>query len=236
MPYFYYIADQIPIVPEHVWSKISNPVTYADSNPVGDRRVHGQAVQRRRTSPTWPTRTTGSRASPRSPRCCTRRSPPTTRPTRTWPPARRSGAASSSRTSRRSTPRRSPDNHYWFPPIANVSLIPNLTVPGLNNVAVRQAMAYAIDRNKVVADRRVRRRAGRQPDRHRDADVHQLDGHRRREPVQLPLQPGQGEADPDQRGLQDGHRTGSSSPRPASRCRSRSSTSAATRTGSPRCR
>ena len=44
---------------------------------------------------------------------------------------------------------KSPDNHYWFPPIANVSLIPNLTVPGLNNVAVRQAMAYAIDRNKV---------------------------------------------------------------------------------------
>src|ERR1700730_8152339 len=33
VPYFYYIADQIPIVPEHVWSKISNPVTYADSNP-----------------------------------------------------------------------------------------------------------------------------------------------------------------------------------------------------------
>src|SRR5580658_5548451 len=30
VPYFYYIADQIPIVPEHVWSKISNPVTYAD--------------------------------------------------------------------------------------------------------------------------------------------------------------------------------------------------------------
>jgi peptide/nickel transport system substrate-binding protein len=30
-----------------------------------------------------------------------------------------------------------------------VSLIPNLTAPGLNDVAVRQAMAYAIDRNKV---------------------------------------------------------------------------------------
>ena len=35
VPYFYYIADQIPIVPEHVWSKISNPVTYADSDPIG---------------------------------------------------------------------------------------------------------------------------------------------------------------------------------------------------------
>ncbi len=35
VPYFYYIADQIPIVPEHIWSTIANPVTYADSNPVG---------------------------------------------------------------------------------------------------------------------------------------------------------------------------------------------------------
>src|SRR3984885_7100155 len=34
VPYFYYIADQVPIVPEHVWSKIANPVTYADSNPI----------------------------------------------------------------------------------------------------------------------------------------------------------------------------------------------------------
>jgi peptide/nickel transport system substrate-binding protein len=44
---------------------------------------------------------------------------------------------------------KSQDNHYWFPPVASVSLVPNLTVPGLSDVAVRQAMAYAIDRNKV---------------------------------------------------------------------------------------
>ena len=35
VPYFYYFANQVPIVPEHVWSKISNPVTYADTDPVG---------------------------------------------------------------------------------------------------------------------------------------------------------------------------------------------------------
>ncbi len=34
-PYFYYIADQTPIVPEHIWSKISNPVTYLDATPIG---------------------------------------------------------------------------------------------------------------------------------------------------------------------------------------------------------
>ena len=35
VPYFYYIADQVGIVPEHVWSKVGNPLTYKDANPVG---------------------------------------------------------------------------------------------------------------------------------------------------------------------------------------------------------
>src|SRR5258708_24621158 len=37
---------------------------------------------------------------------------------------------------------------HWFPAIANVSLFINLTNPILKNVAVRQAMAYAINRAK----------------------------------------------------------------------------------------
>ena len=35
VPYFYYIADQTPIVPEHIWSKMANPTTAPVSNPVG---------------------------------------------------------------------------------------------------------------------------------------------------------------------------------------------------------
>src|ERR1700735_704320 len=35
VPYFYYIADQVPIVPQAIWSKLANPVTYNDSDPVG---------------------------------------------------------------------------------------------------------------------------------------------------------------------------------------------------------
>ncbi len=33
-PLFYYIAG-IPIVPEHIWAKIDNPLNYQDQNPVG---------------------------------------------------------------------------------------------------------------------------------------------------------------------------------------------------------
>src|SRR5437773_9621527 len=35
VPYFYYIADQTPIVPEHVFSKMSNPITDPVKAPVG---------------------------------------------------------------------------------------------------------------------------------------------------------------------------------------------------------
>ena len=44
---------------------------------------------------------------------------------------------------------KNPDNHYWFPPLVNVSIFINLKNPILANVAVRKAMAYAIDRKRV---------------------------------------------------------------------------------------
>jgi peptide/nickel transport system substrate-binding protein len=39
--------------------------------------------------------------------------------------------------------------HYWFPPVLNVSLFPNLNDPLLKQLAVRKAIAYAIDKPKV---------------------------------------------------------------------------------------
>src|SRR5207244_563493 len=44
---------------------------------------------------------------------------------------------------------KNPNNNYWFPPTVNVSIFINLKDPILSNVAVRKAMAYAIDRQKV---------------------------------------------------------------------------------------
>lgn len=41
-------------------------------------------------------------------------------------------------------------NTYWFPPVANVVIFPNLTVAPLNDVAVRKAISYGI--NRVVVD------------------------------------------------------------------------------------
>ncbi len=46
---------------------------------------------------------------------------------------------------------KSPDNHTWSPPVLNVGIYPNLDPSHKNtsNLKVRQAISYAIDREKV---------------------------------------------------------------------------------------
>src|SRR5437764_11471436 len=45
---------------------------------------------------------------------------------------------------------KSKDNHYWFPPVSNVSIFINLKTSILKNVAVRRAMAYAVNRARAA--------------------------------------------------------------------------------------
>jgi peptide/nickel transport system substrate-binding protein len=148
VPYFYYIADQTPIVPQHIWSTIANPVSYADAHPVGTgaftvNPCSAQNITYVANPHYW---------QPGEPKVAKVLYPAFT----SNDPANTYLATGQAQWGSQFIPNiesfytsKSPDNHYWFPPIANVTLIPNLTVPGLNNVAVRQAMAYAIDRNKV---------------------------------------------------------------------------------------
>ncbi|HEX4396499.1 MAG TPA: ABC transporter substrate-binding protein [Trebonia sp.] len=148
VPYFYYIADQTPIVPQHIWSTIANPVSYADAKPVGTGAFMVNPCSQQNITYVanphyW---------QPGEPKVAKVLYPAFT----SNDPANTYLATGQAQWGSQFIPNinsfytsKSPDNHYWFPPIANVTLIPNLTVPGLNNVAVRQAMAYAIDRNKV---------------------------------------------------------------------------------------
>jgi peptide/nickel transport system substrate-binding protein len=149
VPYFYYIADQVGIVDQKVWSKVSNPVTYPDKNPVGTGAF-----------------TTGSST-------CTPQNIKYSANKHYWQPGRPKVATvnypsfltndtantflanGQAQWGSQFIPSiqsfylsKSPDYHYWFPPVANVSMFINLTDPLLKNVAVRQAMAYAVDRHK----------------------------------------------------------------------------------------
>jgi peptide/nickel transport system substrate-binding protein len=148
LPYFYLVADQVPIVPQHVWSKISNPITYNDPKPVatgaygikactpenityGANKHYWQAGEPKVAEVLYPAFTSNT-------------------------PANTELADGQAQWGNQFIPSiqkfysaKSPDNHFWFPPTANNALFINLKDPLLDNVAVRQAMAYAIDRGKV---------------------------------------------------------------------------------------
>ena len=148
VPYFYYIADQTPIVPEHIWSTMANPATDPISQagrhrPVPDEQVqpvehhlHGQpallaaglAEDQDDPVPGLHEQQHGQRHLANG--------------NAQWG-AQYIPDIEAFYTSK------SPNFHYWFPPTVNVSLVPNLTNPLLSNVKVREAMSYAIDRAKV---------------------------------------------------------------------------------------
>jgi peptide/nickel transport system substrate-binding protein len=150
VPFFFYIADQNYILPQHIWSKISNPVTYVDKNPVGS----GPFVM--------------SQCSPQN--ITYNRNPHYWQPGKPYisqvkypafmdnQPGNLFLAEGKAQWGGQYIPNiqayyisRDPANrHYWFPPAANVDLFVNRTVaPVGNNVLVRQALSYAIDRNRV---------------------------------------------------------------------------------------
>ena len=145
--YFYYIADQIGIVPQHIWSTIADPVKYPDTNPVGT----GAYV----VKPCTPQNIT-YKANPHYyqaglPKVKTINYPAFT----SNDTANTYLANGQAQWGSQFIPSiqkfyldKSPNYHYWFPPVANVTLFINLKNPILSDVAVRQAMAYAINRQQ----------------------------------------------------------------------------------------
>jgi peptide/nickel transport system substrate-binding protein len=147
--YFYYIADQIGIIDPAVWSKVGNPVNYADKNPVGtgayttgSSDCTAQNIKYVANKHYW---------QKGEPKVGTVNYPAFL----TNDTANTYLANGQAQWGSQFIPSiqkfyldKNPDYHYWFPPVANVSIFINLTNPLLKNLAVREAMAYAIDRQK----------------------------------------------------------------------------------------
>jgi peptide/nickel transport system substrate-binding protein len=148
VPWFYYIADQVPIVSQAIWSKIANPVAYPDKSPVGTGPYevnpcssanitytanpnYWQAGEPKVKKIEYPAFTSNNTANDELANGQAQ-----------WG-AQYIPSIASFYTAK------SKNFHYWFPPTVNVSLVPNLTNPLLSNVKVRQAISYAIDRSKV---------------------------------------------------------------------------------------
>jgi len=151
-PYFYYIADQTPIVPQHIWSTsaVGNPVNFADKTPVGSgpykvAACTPQNIQYTANPTYW---------QPGKPAVKTVNYPAYT----DNGPANQDLASGKAAWGGQFIPsidkyyvaKDPANNHYWLAPTTNVSLAFNLKHPITGNVAVRQAIAYAIDRNQVA--------------------------------------------------------------------------------------
>lgn len=148
VPYFYYIADETPIVSQHIWSTVKAPVTYLDSHPIGTggylmHTCDGANIQYTKNPKYW---------QPGLPKI----------DTVNFPSYLSNNAANADLASgadqwgSQYVPNikayylsKNPNYHIWFEPVYNVNMYINLKNPILSNLAVRQAMAYAIDRSAV---------------------------------------------------------------------------------------
>jgi peptide/nickel transport system substrate-binding protein len=154
-PYFYLIADQTPIVPKHIWSTLnqSSLHSYTDTKPVGTGPylVSSCAPQNIKylNNPHYWQSTAGH---------------PVPAVKEVDYPAFLSNTAANLVLSQGGAQwggqyipniqsfyiSKDPANrHYWFAPVLNVSLFPNLTNPVLSQLPVRQAISLAIDRATV---------------------------------------------------------------------------------------
>lgn len=150
VPFFYYIADQVPIVSEGVWSKVADPETYADSQPVGTgpyvvSRCSPQNIEYTKNTHYW---------QPGLPHIDVVNYPSFT----SNYPANEELATGEAQWGSQFIPNikafylsKSPSYHYWGPPLTNIYLFTNLTVAPLNDLAVRKAISFAIDRARVSA-------------------------------------------------------------------------------------
>ncbi|MBV9165695.1 MAG: ABC transporter substrate-binding protein [Solirubrobacterales bacterium] len=155
-PYFYYVADQTPIVPQHIWSTLnqSKLISYTDTKPVGTgpykvANCTAQNIKYLRNPNYWQS-SSGH---------------PVPAVKEVDYPSFLSNSSANLYLSQGNAQwggqyvpnihsfyisKDPAHRHYWFPPVLNVNLIPNLSNPLLSKLAVRQAIAYAIDKPKVA--------------------------------------------------------------------------------------
>src|SRR5437588_4543758 len=149
VPILWYLGGQTYIIPQHLWSSVSNPVTYTNANPVGT----GPFVLKSFTPQLYVFDRNPHFWQPGKPSINEIRYPSFNSNT--------SADLLLSQGSVDWTGLFTPDvnktfanrdpvhNHYWFPPNNVVTLYLNLTKAPFNVLAVRQAISTAIDRDKL---------------------------------------------------------------------------------------
>lgn len=148
IPTLTYICDT-PIVPQHIWAKVANPVTYTNTNPVGTgafklssytntQYVLGKNPSYWKSSKVVVTQIvfpvlTGNDTSDLN----------LSSGKYTW------ANLFVPNIDKTYIDRDKTDNHYWFAPGGPSNLVMNLTKAPFNNAVFRQAMEYAINKQEV---------------------------------------------------------------------------------------
>jgi peptide/nickel transport system substrate-binding protein len=152
-PYFFNFANQVDIVPKHIWSTgeaAAKPATWADPKPVGT----GPYTVESCTANNISYAANGSYWQPGKPYIQKVQYPAYLDNN----PANLDLASGKAQWGGQYIPNidkfyksKSPQNNYWFPPTANVALVPNNdpSRPATSKLAVRQALAYALDREQI---------------------------------------------------------------------------------------
>jgi len=154
--YFYYVADQTPIVPQHIWSTLNQKSlhSYADAKPVGTgpflmSSCSAQNIKYLRNPSYWQ-----SKSGHPVPRIKEIDYPAFLSNT----PGNLFLAQGQGQWGGQYIPyvqsfyvgKDPTHRHIWFPPVLNVALVPNLDNPLLSKLPVRQAIAYALDRATIA--------------------------------------------------------------------------------------
>ncbi len=155
-PYFYYVADMTPIVPEHIWSKLNQSKLDANNNtsPVGTgpylvSNCAPQNIKYLRNPHYW-------QSTPAHPVPAIQEVDYPAFLSNT--PANLVLAQGQAQWGGQYIPsvqsfyvaKDPAHRHIWYPPVLNVSLVPNLQNPLLSQLPVRQALALAINRGTVA--------------------------------------------------------------------------------------
>ncbi|HEX3816103.1 MAG TPA: ABC transporter substrate-binding protein [Mycobacteriales bacterium] len=152
-PYFFNFANQVGIVPEHIWTTgeaASKPGTWANAKPVGT----GPFTLGSCSSNNIEYLANGGYWQPGKPYVQKVEYPAYLDNN----PANLDLQSGKAQWGGQYIPNidpfykaKSPDNNYWFPPVANVAIYPNLDPSHkvTSKLAVRQAIAYALDREQI---------------------------------------------------------------------------------------
>src|SRR5438067_3504104 len=151
-PLFYFVADQTPIVPQHIWSALNQSKlhSYADSQPVGTgpymvSNCSPQNIKYTRNPHYW-------QSKPGHPVPMIKEVDYPAFLSNT--PGNLFLAQGQAQWGGQYIPNvqsfyvgKDPAHrHIWFPPVLNVALVPNLSSPLLSKLPVRQAIVYALNK------------------------------------------------------------------------------------------